>query len=100
MNWQELERLVRKYYGYVGDLEGSGVEVFDFSSCVTKSRGSWTRLDREEQIPTSVFEQIYELDRVLWQRARSSAWSLGIGNYHMPATAAQPRSNWWWYLMS
>ena len=29
MSEQELERLVRKYYGYVADLEGSGGEAFD-----------------------------------------------------------------------
>ena len=29
MNVRELERLFRKYYGYVADLEGSGVEAFD-----------------------------------------------------------------------
>ncbi len=29
MSVQELERLVRKYYGYVADLEGSGGEAFD-----------------------------------------------------------------------
>jgi hypothetical protein len=28
MRVQTLEKLVRKYYGYVADLEGSGVSVY------------------------------------------------------------------------
>ena len=61
MNVQELERLVRKYYGYVADLEGSGVEAFDLLFVRDKIQ----RILDEEQIPGALFGHIHELDGVL-----------------------------------
>ena len=99
MNWQELERLVRKYYGYVADLEGSGVEVFDLLFVRDKIQGILDKSGPEEQIPTSVFEQIYELDRVLW--AESETFRMVVGDRELQHARQQqrsPRSHWWWYL--
>lgn len=99
MNWQELERLVRKYYGYVADLEGSGVEVFDLLFVRDKIQGILDKSGPEEQIPTSVFEQIYELDRALW--AESETFRVVVGDRELQHARQQqrsPRSHWWWYL--
>jgi len=99
MNWQELERLVRKYYGYVADLEGSGVEVFDLLFVRDKIQGILDKSGPEEQIPTSVFEQIYELDRALW--AESETFRMVVGDRELQHARQQqrsPRSHWWWYL--
>ena len=99
MNWQELERLVRKYYGYVADLEGSGVEVFDLLFVRDKIQSILDKSGPEEQIPTSVFEQIYELDRVLW--AESETFRMVVGDRELQHARQQqrsPRSHWWWYL--
>ena len=99
MNWQELERLVRKYYGYVADLEGSGVEMFDLLFVRDKIQRILDKSGPEEQIPTSVFEQIYELDRLLW--AESKTFRMVVGDRELQHARQQqrsPRSHWWWYL--
>ena len=99
MNWQELERLVRKYYGYVADLEGSGVEVFDLLLVRDRIQRILDKSGPEEQIPTSAFEQIYELDWLLW--AESETFCMVVGDRELQHARQQqhsPRSHWWWYL--
>jgi hypothetical protein len=99
MNWQELERLVRKYYGYVADLEGSGVEALDLLSVRDRIQRILDKSGPEAQIPRLIFEQIYELDRVLW--TESETFRMVVGDRELQLARQQqrsPRSHWWWYL--
>ena len=67
MRVQDMERLVRKYYGYVADLEGSGVEAFDLLFVRDKIQSMLDEATAENEFPTSLFERIYDLDGLLWQ---------------------------------
>jgi len=99
MNWQELERLVRKYYGYLADLEGSGVEALDLLSVRDRIQRILDKTGPEAQIPRLIFEQIYELDRVLW--TESETFRMVVGDRELQLARQQqrsPRSHWWWYL--
>jgi hypothetical protein len=99
MNLQELERLVRKYYGYVADLEGSGIETLDLLFVRDKIQRILDKSGPEEQIPRSVFEQVHELDQVLW--AESETFCMVVGEKELQHARRQqrsPRSHWWWYL--
>ena len=91
MNLQELERLLRKYYGYVADLEGSGIEVLDLLFVRDKIQRILDVSGPEEQI--------HELDRVLW--AESETFCMVVGERELQHARQQqrsPRSHWWWYL--
>jgi hypothetical protein len=99
MNWQELERLVRKYYGYVADLEGSGVEALDLLFVRDKIQDILDASGPEAQIPIPIFEQIHDLDQTLW--AESETLCAVIGDRELQHARRQqhsPRSHWWWYL--
>ena len=99
MNWQESERLIRKYYGYVADLEGSGVEALDLLFVRDKIQSILDASGPEEQIPVPLFEQIHELDRALW--AESAIFRMVVGDKELQHARRQqrsPRSHWWWYL--
>lgn len=99
MNGQEMERLVRKYYGYVADLEGSGVEALDLLFVRDKIQQLLDASGPEEQIPIPLFEQIHHLDRALW--AESETFRMVIGDRELQHARRQqrsPRSHWWWYL--
>ena len=99
MNWQELERLVRKYYGYVADLEGSGVEALDLLFVRDRIQRILDKTGPEAQIPRLIFEQIYELDHVLW--TESETFRMVVGDRELQLARQQqrsPRSHWWWYL--
>jgi hypothetical protein len=99
MNVQELERLVRKYYGYVADLEGSGVEAFDLLFVRDKIQRILDESGPEEEIPGSIFEYIHELDRVLW--AERETFQMVVGEKELRHGRQQqrsPRSHWWWYM--
>lgn len=99
MNTQDLVRLVRKYYGYVADLEGSGVEALDLLFVRDNIQRILDKSGPEEQMPIAAFEQIYELDRVLW--AESDTFRMVVGDKELQHARQQqrsPRSHWWWYL--
>jgi hypothetical protein len=99
MRIQDLERLVRKYYGYVADLEGSGVEAFDLLFVRDKIQSVLEEATAENEFPTSLFERIYDLDAFLWQER--DAFLRVIGAKELQYARRQqhsPRSNWWWYL--
>ncbi|MBI3325414.1 MAG: hypothetical protein HYZ81_01750 [Nitrospinae bacterium] len=99
MSVAALERLVRKYYGYVADLEGSGVEVLDLLCVRDKIQAILDRLPPEVVVPAPRYERIYDLDAWLWQeRAR---FLMVVGEKELPHARAgerSPRSHWWWYL--
>jgi hypothetical protein len=98
MNVYELERLVRKYYGYVADLEGSGVEAFDLLFVRDKIQQILDESGPEEEIPGVIFQRIYELDRLLW--AERETFQMVVGERELQHARQQqrsPRSHWWWY---
>ena len=73
--------------------------MFDLLFVRDKIQGILDASGPEEQIPTSVFEQIYELDRVLW--AESETFRMVVGDRELQHSRQQqrsPRSHWWWYL--
>jgi len=99
MNVQELERLVRKYYGYVADLEGSGVEAFDLLFVRDKIQRILDESLPEEEIPGSVFEHIHELDSLLWAERETLQTVVGQRELRYARQRQRsPRSHWWWYM--
>lgn len=99
MSVQELGRLIRKYYGYVADPEGSGVETFDLFFVRDKIQSILEESTPEKQIPGSRYERIHELDRLLW--AERESFLMVVGEEELQHARGQqrcPRSHWWWYL--
>jgi len=95
----ELERLVRKYYGYVADLEGSGVEVFDLLLVRDRIQHIMDHSTPDDALPAALCEQVYRLDDWLWrQRARFLAVVGQRELQHARRQQNSPRSHWWWYL--
>jgi hypothetical protein len=99
MSVAELERLVRKYYGYVADLEGSGVEVLDLLGVRDTIQAILDRLPPEVVVPAPLYERIYDLDAWLWQERASFLVVVGEQVLqHARREERSPRSHWWWYL--
>ena len=99
MRVQDLERLVRKYYGYVADLEGSGVEAFDLLFVRDKIQSILDKITAENEFPTSLFERIYDLDGLLWQERDTFLMVVGSKELqYARKKQSSPRSHWWWYL--
>ncbi len=99
MRVQDMERLVRKYYGYVADLEGSGVEAFDLLFVRDKIQSMLDEATAENEFPTSLFERIYDLDGLLWQERDVFLRVLGEKELQYARRRQRsPRSHWWWYL--
>ena len=99
MNVQELERLVRKYYGYVADLEGSGVEAFDLLFVRDRIQRILEASTPDEEIPRPLFEQVHELDRLLLEQREDLLLIIGERELgHARQQQRSPRSHWWWYM--
>jgi hypothetical protein len=99
MSDTELDHLVRKYYGYVADLEGSGVELLDLLFTRDKIQTILNRLSPEEVLPVHLYEHIYELDALLWSERRTFLVVLGEQELrHARQQQGSPRSHWWWYV--
>ena len=99
MSAAALERLVRKYYGYVADPEGSGVEVLDLFFVRDKIQAMLDQLAPEEEVPAALYTRVYELDAWLWQERMSVLRALGEPELqHARRGQRSPRSHWWWYL--
>jgi len=99
MNAQELERLVRKYYGYVVDVEGSGVEILDLLFVRDKIQSILEQSQPEDEISASLYERLHELDQLLWEER--GTFLLVLGERELRQARQQqrsPRSHWWWYL--
>ncbi|MGB9872511.1 MAG: hypothetical protein ACPLYD_12705 [Anaerolineae bacterium] len=99
MKAQELEQLVRKYYGYVADMEGSGVEIPDMLFVRDKIQRILDQSLPEDEIPTSLYERVHDLDRLLWEERET--FLMVIGEQELECARQQqhsPRSHWWWYL--
>ena len=99
MSVQELERLVRKYYGYVADLEGSGVETFDLLFVRDKIQSILDKSTPEKDIPGSLYERVHGLDRLLWDERETFLMVVGEKELrHARQQQRSRRSHWWWYL--
>jgi hypothetical protein len=99
MNLQELERLVRKYYGYVVDMEGSGVEILDMLFVRDRIQSILNQSGPEEEIPASLYERLHQLDQLLWEKRETLLMVLGERELRYARQQQQsPRSHWWWYL--
>ena len=99
MNMHELERLVRKYYGYVADMEGSGIEILDLLFVRDKIQRILEQSQPEDEVPASLYEHLHELDQLLWEER--GAFLLVLGERELRQARGQrrsPRSHWWWYL--
>ncbi|RIK38582.1 MAG: hypothetical protein DCC55_20730 [Chloroflexi bacterium] len=99
MSTQELERLIRKYYGYVGDLEGSGVEALDLLFVRDKIQRILDESTPESAIPHALYDRIFELDRWLWEEQESFLTVVGVEELqYARQQQGSRRSHWWWYL--
>jgi hypothetical protein len=99
MSKQNLSRLVRKYYGYVADLEGSGVETLDLLFVRDGIQEILERSTSEQEIPSSLYGQIHELDNMFW--AQRETFLMVIGERELRNARQRQhssRSHWWWYL--
>lgn len=94
-----LEHLVRKYYGYVADLEGSGVETLDMLFVRDHIQAILNQSTPNQPIGGTLYEQIYQLDWLLWQEKATFLTVIGLTELHHARQQQQsPRSHWWWYL--
>lgn len=95
----ELEKLAKKYYGYVADLEGSQNEVLDLLFVRDRIQGILEKIKPDRPIPQPLYERIHILDYLLWQER--SSFLIVVGEKELEHARGQqksPRSHWWWYL--
>ncbi len=99
MNIKELERLIQKYYGYVADLEGSGVEVLELLFVRDKIQRALDGSAPEDSFPPDIYKLVHELDDSLW---RERAIFLEVAGkealQHARKRIRSSRSFWWWCL--
>jgi len=99
MSVPELERLVRKYYGYIADPEGSGVETFDLLFVRDKIQSTLDESTPEKGFSSFLYERIHDLDRLLWDERDTFLMVVGVKELqHARQQQHSPRSHWWWYL--
>ena len=99
MNMKELERLLRKYYGYIADMEGSGVETLDLLFVRDKIQSLLDESTPEKQALGSLYEQVHTLDSLLWTERAHLLVVIGEQELqHARQEQRRPRSHWWWYL--
>jgi len=95
----ELEKLTRKYYGYIADLEGSSIEPFDLLFVRDRIQSILEKIKPNDTIPQSLYEWVYTLDSLLWQERRSFLTVVGEKELeHARKQQNIPRSHWWWYI--
>lgn len=95
----KLEILVRKYYGYVADLEGSGVEAFDLLFVRDKIQRILDQSKPDAPISPVLYGRIHELDDLLWRERHTFLTVIGEKELqHARDEQRSPRSHWWWYL--
>lgn len=99
MKNDDLEKLVRKYYGYVADLEGSTIEMLDLLFVRDRIQDILEKIKPDRSMPQPLYELVYKLDHFLWQERRS--FLMVAGEKELKYAREQqnsPRSHWWWYL--
>ena len=95
----ELEKLTKKYYGYVADLEGSSIEALDLLFVRDRLQSILEKIKPNDTIPQSLYEWIYTLDSLLWQERCSFLTVVGEKEFeHAREQRKIPRSHWWWYI--
>lgn len=95
----KLEILVRKYYAYVADLEGSGVEAFDLLFVRDKIQRILDQSKPDAPISPVLYGRIHELDDLLWRERHTFLTVIGEKELqHARDEQRSPRSHWWWYL--
>ena len=95
----ELEKLIKKYYGYVADLEGSSIEAFDLLFVRDRMQSILEKIKPNDTIPQPLYERVYTLDSLLWQEKRSFLTVVGEKELkHAREQQKAPRSHWWWYI--
>jgi len=95
----ELEKLTRKYYGYIADLEGSSVEAFDLLFVRDRIQSILEKIKPNDTIPQPLYEWVHTLDFLLWQEGRSFLTVVGKRELeHARKQQKIPRSHWWWYI--
>jgi len=96
---EQFERLLRKYYGYVADLEGAGVEILDLLAIRDQIQFFLEQSTPESVLPQRLYNQVYQLDDVLWQEKGAFLQVIGERELrHARFQRQSPRSHWWWYL--
>ena len=97
----QLERLVRKYYGHVADLEGSGVEAFDLLFIRDQIQAILNESTPDQEVSDKLYEQIHQLDWLLWAEKATFLTVVGVQELrHARQQQQSPRSHWWYYLDS
>jgi hypothetical protein len=96
---EQLERLLRKYYGYVADLEGTGVEILDLLAIRDQIQLLLEQSTPESVLPQRLYNQVYQLDDVFWREKDVFLQVIGERELrHARFQRQSPRSHWWWYL--
>ncbi len=100
MNLQErLERLLHKYYGYVADLEGSGIEILDLLFVRDDIQSILEESRPATEISSVLYNQVYQLDDLLWQQKNLFLQVIGEDELrHARGQQQSLRSHWWWYM--
>jgi len=95
----ELEKLTRKYYGYIADLEGSSIEAFDLLFVRDRIQSILEKIRPNDIIPQPLYEWVHTLDSLLLQERHSFLTVVGERELkHAREQHKIPRSLWWWYL--
>ncbi|MBK9091383.1 MAG: hypothetical protein WAW03_16615 [Anaerolineae bacterium] len=96
---EQLERLLRKYYGYVADLEGAGVEILDLLAIRDQIQLLLEQSTPESVLSQRLYNQVYQLDDVFWRERDVFLQVIGGRELrHARLQRQSPRSHWWWYL--
>jgi len=96
---EQFEKLMRKYYGYVTDLEGAGVEILEMLFVRDHIQEILEQSSPETTFPQRLYNQVYQLDDMLWQQKSILLQVVGERELrHARLKRQSPRSHWWWYL--
>ncbi|HEY85333.1 MAG TPA: hypothetical protein G4N96_09510 [Chloroflexi bacterium] len=99
MNEELLQQLIRKYYGHIIDMEGSGAEILELLFVRDKIQQILDQSLPEDKLSLSLYGHLYELDQSLWQERETFLVVLGEQMLkHAREQRLSPRSHWWWYL--
>ena len=96
---EQFEKLMRKYYGYVDDLEGAGVEILEMLFVRDHIQEILEQSSPKTAFPQRLYNQVYQLDDMLWQHKNTFLQVVCERELrHARLRRQSPRSHWWWYL--
>ncbi len=96
----QLEKLLRKYYGYVADLEGAGLEILDLLFVRDAIQAILEQSRPATELSSILYSQVYQVDALLWQQ-KTTLFLQVLGERELCHARRQQqslRSHWWWYL--